>query len=593
MIAWRRSLNPLNWSITVKLSAALLLAALLPISTATVYNLRRSLDSIKATEYKNLELLAVSTSSRLDQMILDTRRAVEQLSKDQHVIEFLSTPPDQREPLRPDIDRVLVNLRLSNEEFFDLTYVIDADGKAVAAPELTRILGVDYQFREYFQVPKETGQSYVSSILVGTQTREPGLYFSAPVFSDDNTFLGIVVLKMDGKAIWEIVDSLDMGANGGAFLIDKDGVVIAHPDRDYLYHSLDLLPPDVFERITTDRGDGTGLLYGTEEIPSLNIPELYGAMVGAAQPGHLRYYFPGENQWKIAGFAPMSNQDWVMGVTETEEAFSAPLKRLALQNVISVLVIGGITTAVALRLAQSIVRPIQALTETARGLEQDEFDAQLIPKAERSLLDISQHPDIIAFLTALPLERDVHQLAVRKQLEGVQNSIKTCEYAYILNSAGLCLIATDPSLEGSNYRHRPYFRKVLREQVYISPKLLMGALTKRPGIFFATSIRDDKKLIGVFVIKLVNQSSYVAEVTSAARTKDDIGQLAGVFLRMAAEVKAREEKLKQQVAELRIEIDQTKKARQVAEITDTDFFKDLQKKAKGLRRSKSQEPEQS
>ena len=49
------------------------------------------------------------------------------------------------------------------------------------------------------------------------------------------------------------------------------------------------------------------------------------------------------------------------------------------------------------------------------------------------------------------------------------------------------------------------------------------------------------------------------------------------------EVAARERALKEQVRELRIEIDEAKAARQVAEITETDYFRDLQRKADALR----------
>jgi HAMP domain-containing protein len=64
---------------------------------------------------------------------------------------------------------------------------------------------------------------------------------------------------------------------------------------------------------------------------------------------------------------------------------------------------------------------------------------------------------------------------------------------------------------------------------------------------------------------------------------DELGQLARVFQRMAREVYAREQRLKQQVQELQIEIDQAKKERQVAEITETEYFQDLQKRAKSFR----------
>lgn len=65
--------------------------------------------------------------------------------------------------------------------------------------------------------------------------------------------------------------------------------------------------------------------------------------------------------------------------------------------------------------------------------------------------------------------------------------------------------------------------------------------------------------------------------------QDEVAALSRVFAKMAAGVKAREYQLKKQVEELRIEIDHNKKDRQVAEITDTDYFQGLKQKAKELR----------
>jgi two-component system, cell cycle response regulator len=67
-----------------------------------------------------------------------------------------------------------------------------------------------------------------------------------------------------------------------------------------------------------------------------------------------------------------------------------------------------------------------------------------------------------------------------------------------------------------------------------------------------------------------------------ART-DALGQLARVFQQMAREVRAREERLQRQVRELRIEVDEAKRAREVAEITGTEYFRNLQERAQQLR----------
>ncbi len=68
-----------------------------------------------------------------------------------------------------------------------------------------------------------------------------------------------------------------------------------------------------------------------------------------------------------------------------------------------------------------------------------------------------------------------------------------------------------------------------------------------------------------------------------AQRKDELGQLARVFMSMAQEVRARVERLKGQIAQLHIEIDEYKREKEVAEVVDTDFFRDLQAKAQAMR----------
>ncbi len=72
-------------------------------------------------------------------------------------------------------------------------------------------------------------------------------------------------------------------------------------------------------------------------------------------------------------------------------------------------------------------------------------------------------------------------------------------------------------------------------------------------------------------------------LSEVAARSDALGQLARVFQRMAREVYAREQRLRDEVHELRVEIDQMKKARQVAEITETDYFRTLRERAQQMR----------
>ena len=82
----------------------------------------------------------------------------------------------------------------------------------------------------------------------------------------------------------------------------------------------------------------------------------------------------------------------------------------------------------------------------------------------------------------------------------------------------------------------------------------------------------------------LEQGDYRTESLGAETSRrDDLGQLARVFDRMAKEVQAREASLQRQVRELRIQIDEGKRARQVTEITETEYFRLLQEQARRLR----------
>ena len=82
----------------------------------------------------------------------------------------------------------------------------------------------------------------------------------------------------------------------------------------------------------------------------------------------------------------------------------------------------------------------------------------------------------------------------------------------------------------------------------------------------------------------VEDGTFDAAMLENVAVRDDaLGNLARIFQHMACEVAARERALQEQLRELRIEIDEAKTQRQVAEITETDYFRDLQRKAEALR----------
>lgn len=74
-----------------------------------------------------------------------------------------------------------------------------------------------------------------------------------------------------------------------------------------------------------------------------------------------------------------------------------------------------------------------------------------------------------------------------------------------------------------------------------------------------------------------------ALLASIEKSPDQLGTLARTFNSMAAQVKQRETVLKEQLKRLEIQIDMSKQKKMVEEITDNDFFRDLQAKKAALK----------
>src|SRR5215218_7193269 len=128
--------------------------------------------------------------------------------------------------------------------------------------------------------------------------------------------------------------------------------------------------------------------------------------------------------------------------------------------------------------------------------------------------------------------------------------------------------------------------------VYVGGALLIGLVLLRQVFTMVENARLYNRLLEyVRNVDRVTDAAAAVEagefdpetIAQVAARRDELGRLARVFQQMAREVRAREQRLEQEVQQLRIEIDETRTARQVSEITETDYFQDLQRKADRLR----------
>ena len=85
-------------------------------------------------------------------------------------------------------------------------------------------------------------------------------------------------------------------------------------------------------------------------------------------------------------------------------------------------------------------------------------------------------------------------------------------------------------------------------------------------------------------VELATVNAQIRQLEEVANRGDELGESARALQRMAREACEREERLRQEVRSLRIEIDQSTREREVGQIVESEFFHRIQDRAARMRR---------
>jgi signal transduction histidine kinase len=132
----------------------------------------------------------------------------------------------RREVLRKDPDVVRINQRLTGVRAslnYDLVYVLDRNGIRIVTSDWDRpvtLLGLRFDDREYFKEAMNDRGGHM--FAVARTTRNPNLFFSAPM-GDENGTIGVVVVRQDS----ELLGSSLAGSRDLALIVDRAGMIVA------------------------------------------------------------------------------------------------------------------------------------------------------------------------------------------------------------------------------------------------------------------------------------------------------------------------------------------------------------------------------
>ena len=218
--------------------------------------------------------------------------------------------------------------------FLNREGVISADSRDVASK------GMALGERDYFQGAKK-GKATIGKIVQSKATGKGIVPLGVPVLSEAGEFVGAIasIMKIDSFA--DKVASTKLGEMGYVFMVNEDGLVIAHPQKDL-----------IFKRNIKE-------LKGVEDLVQKMLNR---------QKGVESYSFQGTD--RIAGFAPIELSGWSIAASQARDEILAPAhmlrKAILLAGMIFLALTIVVTIFFARRLSRPIVRVVEGLNEAAR-----------------------------------------------------------------------------------------------------------------------------------------------------------------------------------------------------------------------------------
>src|SRR3989344_567112 len=127
---------------------------------------------------------------------------------------------------------VLGNKLLGRDSSFRQLFLVDADGKELATA--SRLSGLTssplFGREEPLLVAVLKGKSYISSVYIDERTNEPLVLIAVPAMDIFREPKGALIAEINLKFMWDLVENIHVGDTGLAYVVDKQGNLLAFTD---------------------------------------------------------------------------------------------------------------------------------------------------------------------------------------------------------------------------------------------------------------------------------------------------------------------------------------------------------------------------
>ncbi|HLV30582.1 MAG TPA: methyl-accepting chemotaxis protein [Chitinispirillaceae bacterium] len=219
-----------------------------------------------------------------------------------------------------------------NRDGFLTMGIIHPDGNAVFTDGSTESYADKKLFKETLK-----GNTVFSDILINKETGSVEMIISAPVRNMDGQISAVLAARIDGLWLSRIADEIGFGERGYAYVINGEGTLIAHENRDFVLDQRNFIEEAKTDQVYT------------------RLAGMFEKMINR-ETGYDEYNFMGSE--RFFGYSPIEGTEWSIAVGAfKKDAFSRIYRMRNLLIILSIIFIiaGALLSAF---ISKTIVKPI-------------------------------------------------------------------------------------------------------------------------------------------------------------------------------------------------------------------------------------------
>nr|WP_286207902.1 methyl-accepting chemotaxis protein [Clostridium caldaquaticum] len=190
------------------------------------FSYKMSSNALQQSIESHLKESTEQTAELIENILLNVKSSMETASLNEAIANVAQNPMDAYSDAA---FQYIQNVKEKNNDSIETIIITDSKGKAIMTNE-TRNPDIDLSDRDYVK-KAISGTASVSDVVISRFTNKPSVLIAYPLKKGD-TVVGTLIGSIPFNTISKYASKVKIGTNGYAYIINKEGLLVYHPDSN-------------------------------------------------------------------------------------------------------------------------------------------------------------------------------------------------------------------------------------------------------------------------------------------------------------------------------------------------------------------------